>query len=173
MKRLLAATFAASLASGAMASVGFEFGAQFFFPRLDAQNAQEHWVGQGQSFAVLWDIDNALELGAYAESTNMADGEGGTANFTVQAVSVGREVVKNASVGLRIGTFTEDFTSPYGSGLLADVLGTITLVSGQGDRARGKLEASAGGRWADASTNNPNGTNWGGFFVNLAVSIGI
>lgn len=173
MKSILAATFAASLASSAMASVGFEFGAQFFFPRQDSQGSDEHWTGQGQSFAVLWELDNKLTLGAYAESDTLSDGYGNAYDFSVQAISVAREVVKNASVGLRVGTFTEDYTFPYGSALLGDVVGTVTLISGQGDKASGKLNASAGGRWADSSNNNPNGGDWSGFFVNLAVSIGI
>lgn len=174
MKRLLAVTVAASLASGAMASVGFEFGAQFFYPRLDSQGFGELWTGQGQTFGVNWGIGNDLSLGVHAESLAMTRPDGNNSgSFSAQAVSVSRSVVRNATVGLRIGSFTEDISSNGGSGLLADLVGKVTLIRGTGEKVNGELNASVGGRLADATASSNNGNNWGGWFLNFGVAIGI
>jgi hypothetical protein len=167
MKRLMGVLFAASLASGAVASVGFDFGAQFYFPRLDPNGADENWSGQGQSFEVAWGVDNGLALGAYGENTDLSDGTGGSEIFTVQAITITKTIVKNADIGLRIGSFFE--TENDLSGLVTDIAGRVTIISGSGDKVSGTVKASAGGRWAD---NGPNGgENWSGWFLNLSVGI--
>lgn len=169
MKRLLAGMLMASLASSAFAAVGFEFGAQFYNPRIDPNGSGYNWTGVGQSFAVTWGIDGGMTLGAYAEATDITDGYGDTYPFTVQAITIAKDIVKNASVGLRVGSFFEDYNSV--SGLLTDITAQLTLIQGGGDRVSGAVLATAGGRYADNS--NAGGENWSGFFVNLGVAIRI
>jgi hypothetical protein len=159
----------ASMASAAHAAVGFEFGAQFYNPRIDPNGAGLNWNGVGQSFAVTWGIDGGMTLGAYAEATDLNDGYGNTYPFTVQAISIAKDIVKSASIGLRIGSFYEDYNGV--SGLLTDIAATLTLLQGGGDRVNGAVLATAGGRFADNS--NSGGEDWSGYFVNLAVAIRI
>jgi hypothetical protein len=177
MKRLLTAgVIAAGLSSSAFASVGFQFGAQFYFPRIDPNGANEHWTGLGQVFGVRWGLDNGLGVGVYTETTDLNDGYGTQETFAAQAVEVSKEIVKNAAVVLRVGSFHE--TENDASGPLVDVLSKITLLQGAGDKVTGAIEANLGGRWADDRPsdlgNNINGgDNWSGFFATLAISASI
>lgn len=169
MKRLLAAMLMASLASSAFAAIGFDFGVQYFNPRIDPNGSAYNWTGVGQTFAVTWGIDGGMTLGAYAEATDLNDGYGGTEPFTAQAITISKDIVKNTAVGLRIGSFYEDYNGV--SGLLTDIAASLTLIQGGGDRVNGAVTANAGGRWADNSNNG--GENWSGFFVSLGVAIRI
>lgn len=169
MKRLIGVLFAASLTSSSLAAVGFEFGSQFYFPRYDPNGAQYNWTGQGQTFQVNWGLDNGIKLGAYTESTDLGDGFGNTYNFSVQEIVIGKDVVKNAAVLLKIGSFYESYNDV--SGLCTDLAAAITLISGSGDKVTGAIKANAGGRWADNSNNG--GEDWSGWFLNLGVEIGI
>jgi len=171
MKRLMGVLFAASLASTVQASVGFEFGSQFFFPRIDPNGSNETWNGQGQTLQVNWGLDNGIRLGAYTESTDLSDGNGNTENFNVQEIVIGKEVVKNASVLLKIGSFYE--TENDLGGLCTDLVGSVTLISGAGDKVTGAIRANVGGRWADNTGNGSVGENWSGYFINIGVEVGI
>jgi len=169
MKRLIAVLFAASLAPAVQASVGFEFGSQFFFPRVDTVGSGYNWTGQGQTFQVNWGLDNGIRLGAYTESTDLGDGYGNSYNFSVQEIVIGKEVVKNAAVHMKIGSFYESYNDV--SGLCTDLVGSITLISGTGDKVTGAIKANVGGRWADNTGNG--GEDWSGWFLNLGVEVGI
>jgi len=171
MKKLMAGLFVASLASTAMATASFEFGSVFFFPRYDSNLGNGNYSGQGQSFAANWDLDNDLIVGAYSESTDLADAYNtATYNFTVNAITVAKGVVKNASVGLHLGTFYQSYND-Y-TGMLTDLFGSVTLMSGNADKVSGSLKASFGGRFA-RENENANDYDWSGYFVSLAVGIGI
>jgi hypothetical protein len=171
MKKLMAGLFIASLASQAMATASFEFGSTWFFPRYDQYN-DYNWSGQGQSFAANWDLDNDLIVGAYTESTDMTDGYSNTYVFQVNAISVSKGVVKNASIGLHLGTYYGSYND-Y-TGMLTDVVGSVTLMSGNADKVAGSLKANFGGRFArDNEGANTGAIDYSGYFVSLAVGIGI
>lgn len=171
MKRLIGVLFMASLASAVQASVGFEFGSQFYFPRYDPNGPSTvaNFSGQGQTFQVNWGLDNGIRLGAYTESTELGDGVGNTYNFSVQEIVIGKEVIKNAAVLMKLGSFYETVNGV--SGLCTDLAAAITLISGSGDKVTGAIKANAGGRWADNTSNG--GQDFSGYFINLGVEVGI
>lgn len=177
MKRLLTAgVIAAGLSSSAFASVGFQFGAQFYYPRIDPNGSNEHWTGLGQVFGIRWGLDNGLGVGVYTETTDLTDGYGDLEYFSAQAVEVSKDIAKNATVVLRVGSFSE--TENDLPGALVDVAGRITLIQGTGDKVSGAIEANVGGRWADNTHADPGailtgGENWSGFFITLAISASI
>jgi len=170
MKKLLAGLFVASMASTAMATASFDFGSIWWFPRYDS-NAGENYAGQGQSFAVNWDLDNDLIVGAYMEGHDLYDAYNyDTYHFTINAINVSKGVVKNASIGLHLGTFYnayDDYT-----GMLTDLFGEVKVLSASADKVSGSLKATFGGRFARENENS-NDYDWSGYFVGLAVGVGI
>jgi hypothetical protein len=171
MKKLMAGLFVASLASTAMATASFDFGSIFYFPRYDS-NAGDNFSGQGQSFSANWDLDNDLIVGAYTESTDLSDQNGNTYPFTVNAITVAKGVVKNASIGLHLGTFYNDVYNDDYTGMLTDLFGNVTLMAGSADKVSGSLKASFGGRFARENENGGD-YDFSGYFVALSVGIGI
>jgi hypothetical protein len=118
---------------------------------------------------ISWTIENDLALGVYSEATMLNDGSGNTDPFNVNALLISKGIVKNVAVAVHLGTFYEDY---YGvSGLLADVFGEVTVLSGKGEKVEGALKTQAGGRFADDS--NAGGEDWSGWFINLIVSLSI
>lgn len=168
-KKLLAAAASLALATPALAAVGVEFGSTWFTPRLDANNAQYHWNYVGQSMSVLWDVDGDFAVGALVERGEINDGYGNSYDFDLQALSFTKSVVKNATVGVRLGTAHEDYDDA--TGMLTDVYGSITLLGGSMDKIRGTLVGSLGGRFID--TNWWGGSSYSGYFASLAVGFGI
>jgi hypothetical protein len=169
MSKVLATLVALGLSSSAMAAASFDFGSIWFFPRLDANDAQENFAGQGQTVAANWDLDNDLILGAYMEATELNTGDGSSYPFQVNAINISKGVVKNASIGLHLGTFYDDY---YGdTGMLTDLFGSITMISGGADKISGSLKATVGARYADE--NYQNDGNFNGYFVSVAIGIGI
>jgi hypothetical protein len=170
MKKLLTAVAMSLSASTAMATISFDFGSVWTQFRFDPNYSSYNWVAQGQSFAVNWDLENDVVLGYYGENSDMNDGYGTTYPFVVNALSVSKGVMKNASVGLHLGNFYEDYGG-Y-TGMLTDIYGTVTILGGTADKISGSLKASFGGRFADTDWN-AGGERWNGYFVNVAVGIGI
>jgi hypothetical protein len=167
MKKLLGTVVALGLAASASATVNFQFGSNWYFPRNDVYNTDDHLSGQGQNFGVNWDLENDLIIGAYTEITDLTDGYGSEYPFSVNAITVGKGVMKNASVGLHLGTFYEDYNG-Y-TGMLTDVFGNVVIMGGSADKISGGLTASFGGRFAV----DDYASDWSGYFINLGVSIGI
>ena len=167
MKRILIAVAVVAMASTAMGAVGIEFGSNWFKPRLDPNSSNENWFGQGQNMTISWTIDNGMSLGVYSESTLLNDGMGTTNNFNVNSVMVSKGIVKNVDVGMHLGSFYEDYYS--NSGLVADIYGSVNVVSGKGDKVEGALKGQAGGRFADDS--NAGGGDWSGWYINLVVAL--
>jgi hypothetical protein len=170
MKKLIAGLFAASLASTAMATASFDFGSIWWFPRYDS-NYGDNFAGQGQSFSANWDLDNDLIVGAYSEISDLYESNNyDTHHFVINAINVSKGVVKNASIGLHLGTFYnayDDYT-----GMLTDVFGDVKILSGNVDKVSGSLKANFGGRFARENENSGD-YDWSGYFVSLAVGIGI
>lgn len=173
MKKVLAVLFGASLAAPAAAGVGFGYGAVFYFPRFDPQGASEDFTANGQSFTVNWGMDNGLSVGVYAEADTMVEVDDGyTYNFSGQAIELQKTVVKGADLGIHLGSFYESYYST--GGLLADLYGSVTLLSGGGDRAQGALKANVGGRLAnDRTGSSVGGNDWSGYFLSFIVTVGI
>jgi hypothetical protein len=169
MKKLIAAVAMSLSASTALATISFDYGSIWSQFRFDPDYSQYNWTGQGQSFGVNWDIESDLILGYYGENTDMTDGYGNTYPFVVNAINVSKGVMKNASVGLRLGSFYEDYGG-Y-TGMLTDIFGTVTILGGTADKISGSLKASFGGRFADA--NWQGSQVWNSYFVSVAVGIGI
>jgi len=80
---------------------------------------------------------------------------------------VSKGIVKNVDVGMHLGSFYEDYYS--NSGLVADIYGSVNVVSGKGDKVEGALKGQAGGRFADDS--NAGGGDWSGWYINLVVAL--
>ena len=151
MKRLLATVFAVSLAGSVAASVGFEFGANFFKP--SAGGAQ---VTEGQNFLVNWQLDNDLALGVYTETSDWAIGAA-TGTLTVSAIQVAKGVMKGVNVALNIGSGNDG----AGNAALIDVLGSVTILSGSGEKVKGSLKGVAAARFCNATPLSMDGVNLG------------
>ena len=167
MKKLLITVTVVAMASTAMGAVGIEFGANWFKPNMNPNSAGYDWFGQGQNVTISWALENDLALGVYVESTMLNDGYGNTYPFSVNAAQVRKGIVKNVDVGMNLGTFTEDENDA--SGMLTDVFGEVTVLSGKGEKVEGALKGQVGARYADNEWNG--GGNWSGYFVNLLVAI--
>ena len=169
MKKILLAVAIVAMASSAMAAVGIEFGANWYKPNLDPNYADENFFGQGQNMTITWALENDLALGVYTEATMLNDGYGNTYPFNVNAIQVRKGIVKNVDVGMNLGTFYEDYSNS--TGMLTDVFGEVTVLSGKGEKVEGALKGQVGGRWADDSWQYGSASNWNGYFVNLLVAI--
>jgi hypothetical protein len=171
MKKLIFALAMVAVASTAMGAVGIEFGANWFKPNMNPNSAGYDWFGQGQNVTITWALENDFALGVYVENTMLNDGYGNTEPFNVNAMQVRKGIVKNVDVGMNLGTFYQDWGG-Y-TGMLTDVFGEVTVLSGKGEKVEGALKGQAGGRWADASWQGGSywGSNWNGYFVNLLVAI--
>jgi hypothetical protein len=166
MKRILIAIAVVAMASTAMGAVGIEFGANWYKPNLDPNMDDDLYFGQGQNMTITWTLDEGLALGVYVENTTLT-AEGRSNVFTVNAIQVRKGIVKNVDVGLNLGTFYEDENDA--TGMLTDVFGEVTVLSGKGEKVEGALKGQIGGRFADNEWND--GGNWNGYFVNLLVAI--
>lgn len=167
-KMLLAAAASLGMATSAMAAVGVEFGSTWVQVRREPYGGNYDWSYSGQSMLVAWDLDD-MSVGALVERGEIADGFGNAYEFSVQALSFSKAVVKNASVGVRLGTFYEAYNDE--TGMLTDVLATITLMGGTMDKIRGELKGSFGGRFANNEWNG--GEAFSGYFAALSVGFGI
>jgi hypothetical protein len=173
MKKVLAVLFGASLAAPAVAGVGFGYGAVFFFPRYDTQGAAEDFSGQGQMFSVDWSLDNGLSVGVFSEATTLVEVDDGyTYNFAAQGIQIQKTIVKGGEIGMHLGSFYEDFNDK--GALLADLYGSVTLISGNSDKVGGAIKANVGGRLAnDTGGTSVYGSDFSGYFLTLIVAIGI
>jgi hypothetical protein len=159
MKKILAFAVAISLASTAMAGgVAFDFGTNFFKPSANGAQAQN-----GQNFLMSWTLEGDLSFGVYTEQSNLfgiANWPVGT-TFTVSAIQVAKGVLKNVQVGLNLGSGTDSAAAPSGSTApLCDVFGTVTMLSGAGEKVTGALRATVSARFCN-TTNNTDGVNVG------------
>ena len=171
MKKLMGAAIALGMASSAFAAASFEYGSIWFFPRYDANYNQEDFTGQGQTFAANWDLDNDLIVGVYSEGTQLVEVDDGyTYAFNVTALNISKGVMKNASVGLHLGNFYEDYNGT--SGILTDLFGSVTLMSGGADKVTGSLKATFGGRFArDNYDVGSYYADYSGYFASLGVAV--
>jgi hypothetical protein len=80
---------------------------------------------------------------------------------------VSKSIVKNVDVMAHVGSFYEDYNDV--SGLVADLAGSVTVVSGKGEKVEGAVKGQAGARFADNS--NAGGEDWGGWYINLVVAL--
>lgn len=167
-KMLMAAAAAMALASPALASVGVEFGTTWHQPRREPSGGSYDWSYTGQAMVVAWDLDD-IQVGALVERGQINDGFGNAYDFDIQALSFSKSVIKNAAIAVRLGSFHEDYNDE--TGMLTDVVATITLLGGTVDKIRGELKGSLGGRWADNDWNG--GESFSGYFAALSVGFGI
>lgn len=172
MKKLFAYVIAMSLAGSATAaSIGFDFGTNFYKP-----SAAGYTTENGQNFSVSWNLDSDISFGVYNEQSNVV---GPTAvvsvgTLDVSALEVSKGVMKNVSVGLRLGsaTFT-DTTTPTAlsnTSTFVDILGTVTILSASGDKVEGSLRASAAARFSRVDLNSA-ATYASADGVNLGLSV--
>ena len=173
MKKLFAYVIAMSLASGAMAgSVGFDFGTNFYKPHASGGQA-----ANGSNFLVSWVLDNDLALGVYTELSNVAVNlTGGAAvggTLSVNAIQVTKGVMKNVSIGLNLGSGAVAAGIPAGltaeTKPMVDILGTVNILSGTGDKIQGALRATAAARFLN--TNAGTNPKLDGVNVGLAVQL--
>jgi hypothetical protein len=167
MRKILLAVALVAMASTAMGAVGIEFGSNWYKPNMDPNGSGYDWFGQGQNMTITWALENDLALGVYTEATMINDGYGDSYPFSVNAIQVRKGIVKNVDVGMNLGTFYDDYNNA--TGMLTDVFGEVTVLSGKGEKVEGALKGQIGGRWADSDWQG--GENWNGYFVNLLVAI--
>jgi hypothetical protein len=163
MKKAIAAVFALSLASSAMATVGVDFGTNWYKVSY-TDNVGDHLQGQGQNFLISWTLDNDLSLGAYTESGTWTYDGGSTNVWDLRAIQISKGVVKNVAVGLNVGTMYNDWNSE--DSMLTDVFGAVTILGGSGDKVSGALKTTVGARFAYDS-----GYDYSGINVNLSVGL--
>lgn len=160
MKKILAIAVVLGLAGGAQAaSVGFDFGTTWT-KWADAAGLGASPVDQGNSFTLLWNLDNDISLGVYNEVSNDAALAGQT---TFNAIQVAKGVVKNVKVGFNIGV--QDLAGAAVAQTACDVFGEVTILSGTGEKVSGALKALVAARLSN-STVNEDATN-------LALAVGI
>jgi hypothetical protein len=171
MKKLFAYVIAMSVASTAMAgSVGFDFGTNFYKPHASGGQA-----ANGSNFLVSWVLDNDVSLGVYTELSNVAvndtAGVAAASTLSVNAIQVTKGIMKNVTVGLNLGSGALAAAAPLAAETkpLVDILGTVDILSGTGDKIQGALRASVAARFLNTST----GTNpkLDGVNVGLAVQL--
>lgn len=157
MKKIFAIAVAVSLASTAMAGgVAFEFGANFFKPNLAGAQAQN-----GQNFTMSWNLESDLSLGVYTEQGSLLGGVWGAGDtITVSAIQVTKGVMKNVEIGLNLGSGTETIGGVANTAPLVDILGSVNILSGSGDKVSGALVGVAAARFCN-TTNNMDGVNVG------------
>jgi len=168
-KTLLTAAASLVLASSAMAAVGVEFGSTWFQPRFDPNGPGYNWSYVGQGMSVIWDLDGDFAVGAMVEHGQINDGYGNAYDFDLQAISFSKAVVKNASIAIRLGSAHEDYNDA--TGMLTDVVGSVTLLGGTMDKINGSLKGTLGGRFID--TDWQGGSSYSGYFAALSVGFGI
>jgi len=169
MKKIIAGAFALSVATSAMAAtVSLDYGSSWFRPRLNFEGNSYDWTAQGQTFALNWALDSDTWVGVYSEALNLNSGYGNTYPWVSQALQISKGVVKNVAVGVRLGTFNEGYD--YDTGALTDVYGTVTILSGSGDKVTANLKAEVAGRWADNEWQG--GQDWSGYTVGLSAGVG-
>ena len=151
----------------AAGSIGFEYGSSWFRPQYNDNGAGYDWTAQGQTFTINWVLDSDMWVGVYTESLNLNNGYGNTYPWSGQAIQITKGIVKNVTVGLNVGTFYEGYNGSVGA--LTDVFGTVTLLSGSGDKVSGNLKATVAGRWADDS--NTGGENFSGYTYGVAAGL--
>jgi hypothetical protein len=143
MKKLLAIAVVVGLAGAASAaSVGFEYGVNFFKPAVAGAQAKE-----GQNLLLNWNLDNDIALGIYTELTNLVGILPLVAGDTlaVSAIQVTKGVIKNVVVGLNLGAGK---VSANAAATLVDVFGEVTMLSGTGEKVTGSLKGVVSARFA-------------------------
>lgn len=154
MKKLFAYAIAMSLAGTAMAgSVGFDFGTNFIKPHAAGGAATN-----GSNFLVSWMLDNDLTLGVYTELSNVTVNDtAGTAQndtLSVNAIQVTKGVMKNVTIGLNLGSGSIGGTGGLTAetDALVDIIGTVNILSGSGDKVTGALRATAAARFLNTGS---------------------
>ncbi len=166
MRKLFAYIAAMSLAGPAMAgSVAFDFGTNFYRP-----SAAGFTTENGQNFAVSWNLDNDISFGIYSEQSEYsgvdASQEG---TLIVSAVQITKGVVKNVSVGLRLGSAESESDTDT----LTDIFGVVDIISGSGEQVSGALRATASARFSSVNLDSTAGEFVGADGVNLILSVQI
>lgn len=155
MKKIVAIAVVLGLAGGAQAaSVGFDFGVNWVNWNDNAAAGVAESTQQGRNFLLSWNLDNDISLGVYNE---VISDSGGTPSV-LNAIQVGKGVVKNVKVGFNLGSL--DLLSAGAPQAVADVFGEVTILSGAGDKVSGALKAVVASRFSNSAVN-ADATNLG------------
>ncbi len=166
MKKVLAAVFAISMASSAMAAgnLSVDFGSVWY--KVSYTNGvSDHLQGQGQSFAVLWVLDNDLGLGAYSESGRWVYSGSNYDDWDVRAIQVTKGIVKNVNIGMNFGDMYDTYSGD--DGMVTDIFGSVVILGGSGDKVSGQLKTNVGARFIV----NDSDYNMSGITVSLSVGL--
>lgn len=143
MKKIFAYAIAMSLAgSASAASIGFDFGTNFYKP-----HASGYTTENGQNFTISWNLDSDVSFGIYTEQSNYTGATPGV--LSVSAVQIAKGVMKNVTVGLKLGSAT----TAAGTAPLADIFGAVNIITSSGDKVEGALRATASARFSNAVLN--------------------
>ena len=164
MKKLFTAVVVAgALASTAMATVGIDFGTNWYKVNY-TDNSGDHMLGQGQNFLVTWTLDNDLSLGSYAEAGTWIYNGGSTDDWDLTAIQIAKGIVKNVAIGTNIGRMYNTYGGS--AGMLTDVFGSVVVIGGSGDKVNGSLKAIVSARFTHDNSDTFNGLN-----LNLVVGL--
>lgn len=166
MKKVLAALFAVSVASSAMAAgnLSVDFGSVWYKVSY-TDGAGDHLQGQGQSFSVNWVLDNDLGLGAYTESGRWVYDSTSYDDWDIRAIQVTKGVVKNVMIGMNLGDEYDSWNND--DGMVTDIFGSVVILGGSGDKVTGQLKTSVGARFLV----NDDDYNMSGITVSLSVGL--
>jgi len=166
MKKLMIAVFALALASPVMATVGVDFGVNWYKVNY-TDNLGDHLMGQGQNMTVSWGMDD-LTVGVYMENDVLSDSNGNSYPADLIAIQITKGIVKNVSVGLNLGQGNQNWISgPIG---FTDVFASVVVLSGAGDKISGNVKATVADRFSREVYNGWD-YDFGGIVVNLSVGL--
>ena len=157
MKRIFASIVAISLAGAATAgTLGLQMGASFFDPSV--AGAQ---VDEGNSFAVTWNLDSDINVGMYFERVGLLGATYSAVapdTLAVSALQVGKGVIKNVDVGLRMGAGTTTVTTvgpvvTTNTAALVDIYGQVKILTGSGEKVEGALVGTIAARFCNPQPN--------------------
>ena len=150
MKKLATGVMIALLVGGSAAAenLSFSFGTNFVRP-----NDGRFQASQGTSFLLSWAAEG-WTFGVLNENNNLAGNTAAGAlvagTLAVSGIRLSREVVKMVSVGLGIGAAAVTLPVPAATTInrpAVDVVGTVNILSGKGDKVSGSLDAVVSARF--------------------------
>lgn len=171
MKKLLIAVFALALAAPVSASVGVDFGVNWYKVNY-TYNVGEHLMGQGQNMTVAWGLDNDLTVGAYLENDVLSDNDGNSYTNELLGIQLVKGIVKNVGFGLTLGQGNNELLDIWGGGPITftDVFAVVTVLSGASEKVSGSVKATVAGRFCrDVDTGNDY--DMSGLVINLSVGL--
>ena len=155
-------------------SIAFSYGTNFFSPSNSGFN-----TSNGVTTILEWQLDTGMTLGVVNEQTVLdytnAAGVQQVGDVTVNGIRITQSVMDRVRIGLGLGSGATNNMTADDRATVVDVVGEVTLFSGEGNRVKGSLVATVAARYMNTpnlvavgdAVDNLNGSN-----VGLAVKLG-